>query len=235
METPVLTTLLTSSGVIIVSLLTGIFMLRGKRVDHKAAKEDKKDSLKSDLRVMFDDGLSHRIASHLMAGYITSEALRSLEKVYDVCKSRYGMNGDFDRRMVKVRAMPDSPPGAVRAPTESKPFILAVDDDPLALDIIRITLRGMYELKVIKSTSEVAPYLKDNRVDFIILDYRIDELTGLDLIPAIRETHKDVPIAMITSEESSDVIGEAIKLGVSEFLTKPFIASELRKAVERHI
>ena len=62
-------------------------------------------------------------------------------------------------------------------------------------------------------------------------------LNGFDLIPLIRALpeHKDTPIIIITTEGTMDHVNEAMTLGASDFIVKPFKPLELNNKVAKHI
>jgi DNA-binding response OmpR family regulator len=59
-------------------------------------------------------------------------------------------------------------------------------------------------------------------IDFVLLDWNLySKMTGLDVLKAIRDTDKDIPIIMITGESGTLNVIEAIKCGANDFTTKP--------------
>lgn len=72
-------------------------------------------------------------------------------------------------------------------------------------------------------------------VEFIISDWNMPEMTGLDLLTAIRgnDTLKDTPFLMITAEAEQGNIMLAVKAGVDNFIVKPFSAQILKEKIEK--
>jgi len=66
-----------------------------------------------------------------------------------------------------------------------------------------------------------------NKIDIVLSDYDMPVLNGLGLIEKIREKNKDIPIILGSAVESIDVVVDALRLGVSNFLKKPIQADEL--------
>jgi len=66
-----------------------------------------------------------------------------------------------------------------------------------------------------------------NRVDIILSDYSMPVLNGLELIAKIRAKNQDIPIILGTAVEDINVVVEALRLGVNNFLRKPIMAYEL--------
>lgn len=69
-------------------------------------------------------------------------------------------------------------------------------------------------------------------IDIILSDYNMPLLNGIEMIKHIREIDAKVPIVLVTAIQEVDVIIEALQLGVTNFLKKPIVASEMVHAVE---
>lgn len=69
-------------------------------------------------------------------------------------------------------------------------------------------------------------------IDIILSDYNMPLLNGIEMIKHIREIDAKVPIVLVTAIQEVDVIIEALQLGVTNFLKKPIVASEMIHAVE---
>jgi two-component system chemotaxis response regulator CheY len=68
----------------------------------------------------------------------------------------------------------------------------------------------------------------------VITDWNMREMSGLDLVKAIRETDKATPIIMVTTEAEKTRVVEAVQAGVSDYLIKPFKPEQLEAKVRRH-
>ncbi|MDP2944026.1 MAG: response regulator transcription factor [bacterium] len=106
--------------------------------------------------------------------------------------------------------------------------ILLVEDDP---DVVRSLLPALKEAGYVANaaTDGESGYLaaQTNEYELIILDYNLPKLNGREVIKKIRDAGLSTPIIMLTVhnelEEKIDLLG----LGVDDYLTKPFIFSEL--------
>ena len=67
----------------------------------------------------------------------------------------------------------------------------------------------------------------ENKIDIVLSDYDMPVLNGLGLISKIKKINPDIPIILGTAVEKIDVVVEALRLGVSNFLKKPIVAKEL--------
>ena len=119
----------------------------------------------------------------------------------------------------------------------SKPVVLAVDDVISMLRAIQYALHDRYKVYTLSKSSDVLDFLKTNKPDIILLDYMMPVLGGFDLIRIIKTLpeHKDTPIIMITTEGTHDHVNQAISLGASDFIVKPFKPKELSDKVTRQL
>jgi two-component system chemotaxis response regulator CheY len=116
--------------------------------------------------------------------------------------------------------------------------ILIVDDFPTMRKIIRQVLSQIGYLDVIEaSDGQVAlSVLKENPdVKFIISDWNMPNMTGVELLRAIRSNpaHSQVPFLMVTAEADKENIVEAVKNGANNYIVKPFNAATLREKIEK--
>ncbi len=119
-------------------------------------------------------------------------------------------------------------------PKENKEVILVVDDVPDAIEVVRRNLAPLgYRIVSAGSASEAMRMLKHTRFDLVITDYKMPELSGVDLIRYVRENHPDTEVVMITGYASVGGAVEAMKVGASEYLSKPFTDEELVESVQR--
>jgi signal transduction histidine kinase/CheY-like chemotaxis protein len=70
-------------------------------------------------------------------------------------------------------------------------------------------------------------------VDAVLCDYRMPELTGIDLLEAVRRHHPDIPFVMVTGEGSESVASEAISAGVTDYFTKAEVTDGFDLFAER--
>lgn len=116
-----------------------------------------------------------------------------------------------------------------------KKRILAVDDDVIVLTRISSILRNDYDLVTVNSGMRALKYLKLEKPDLILLDIRMAQQDGIETLRKIREKEecKDIPVIMLTGVESRDIVVESAKLGICDYLLKPFSSLELIKRVRR--
>jgi PleD family two-component response regulator len=122
-------------------------------------------------------------------------------------------------------------------PFADKPCVLIVDDVDSMLRSMQYALQDRYNVHVISKSENVMDFLQYRVPDLILLDYMMPILNGFDLIHMIKGVpeYVKIPIILITSEGTGDIVNKAMSLGASDFIVKPFKPSELNKKIEKHI
>jgi DNA-binding NtrC family response regulator len=116
--------------------------------------------------------------------------------------------------------------------------ILIVDDEPFNLDLLEQELADLgYSSERAGDGAQALEKIDKLNPDLVLLDYRMPEMNGIDVLREIRQRKKDLPVIMITAYGTIDVAVEAVKAGADDFVTKPFdsehLAMVVKKALER--
>lgn len=90
-----------------------------------------------------------------------------------------------------------------------------------------------YSVLTAASGAEGLTLVRDLHPDVLICDYQLPDITGLDLLRTLRREGFELPMILITAEGSEAVAVEAMRLGVSDYLIKPFDFDDLLDALER--
>lgn len=113
---------------------------------------------------------------------------------------------------------------------------LVVDDSTSMRRIIIRTLKelGCTDIREAASANAALPMLDEMNIDFIVCDWNMPGMKGIDLLRKIRSTEKlrGLPFLMVSAESNTDMMLEAIQCGVSNYLPKPFKPEILRKKIE---
>jgi len=113
-----------------------------------------------------------------------------------------------------------------------KPKILVVDDEPSILDNIQYALEadGMETLRLTEGLPAL-PLLARERIDLIVLDVGLPDISGVELCKEIRKAHA-TPIIFLTARtgEIDRVVG--LEIGADDYVTKPFSPKELAARVK---
>jgi two-component system response regulator PilR (NtrC family) len=127
----------------------------------------------------------------------------------------------------------DTPPQT--APT-SRPRILVVDDEPSMREMLRIVLRrDGYDVVVAASGNEAIQHLQGQPFDLLLSDIRMPDTSGVEVLRAAKQIDGNVVAFMMTAFASTESAVEALRLGASDYLTKPFSMDELRLKVRQHL
>lgn len=113
--------------------------------------------------------------------------------------------------------------------------ILAVDDTAVVLLRISETLRNEYEVITANSGVRALKYLKEEKPDLILLDIQMSPMDGIETLHKIRTmpNREDIPVIMLTGVEDKDIVLESAKLGICDYILKPFSSDELIKRIRR--
>ncbi|HEX5108307.1 MAG TPA: sigma-54 dependent transcriptional regulator [Vicinamibacterales bacterium] len=123
-----------------------------------------------------------------------------------------------------------------RPPAATAPRILVVDDESSLRDMLRIVLRrDGYEVLLAENGRAAIDVLKRERVDLLLSDIRMSEVSGVDVLKAAKEVNRDIVAFMMTAFASTETAVEAMRLGAVDYLTKPFSMDELRLKIQQHL
>lgn len=106
--------------------------------------------------------------------------------------------------------------------------ILIVEDDLVFCKMLQsLFTKNGYKAVYARSIGEAKTMIQEDTPDLIILDYKLPDANGLDLVMWMREESIHIKIIMLTRMHSESIMAEAIAKGVDHFLTKPFEPKEL--------
>ena len=105
--------------------------------------------------------------------------------------------------------------------------VLVVDDSRIMRNIVKNTFDQLklpvHFLEAFDGNNAMQ-VLTNNKVDLVLLDWNMPNLSGIDFLRQVRsqDSYKSIPIIMVTSESSKLSVVEAIKAGATAYITKPF-------------
>ncbi|PYR56623.1 MAG: hypothetical protein DMF85_15990 [Acidobacteria bacterium] len=122
-----------------------------------------------------------------------------------------------------------------------KPLLLAIDDEPGMLALIqRFAGPAGFDVVTNGSAKDAMARLAELPADVAIVDLRMPDIGGLDVLRAIRETHPQCQVILMTAHAAVDSAIEAVKLGALDYLSKPLdfdrlkdLLSSAREDIER--
>ena len=101
--------------------------------------------------------------------------------------------------------------------------VLAIDDDPAMLHLIRSFLQDRYQISIVNSGKAAVRFLEKHKPDLIFLDYLMPGWDGTTTLQLIRskEEMKDVPVVFLTGVTEKELVMECISLKPQGYLIKP--------------
>ena len=106
--------------------------------------------------------------------------------------------------------------------TGQPPLLLVVDDEPGILEIVgRFARRAGFDVVACSGGQAAIEQMQARGADLVMVDLRMPDVGGLDVLRAIRETDPQCQAVLMTGYGSLDTAVEAIKLGALDYLTKP--------------
>jgi two-component system chemotaxis response regulator CheY len=117
--------------------------------------------------------------------------------------------------------------------------ILIVDDSPIMRQVIKKTVRisgiDIGEIYEAGNGKEGLQQARDNWIDLILTDINMPEMDGITYIQELKgdEVLSSIPVIVISTEGRDEVVQEALSLGASDYITKPFKPEEIGNDVLR--
>lgn len=115
--------------------------------------------------------------------------------------------------------------------------ILIVDDFSTMRRIIKNLLRdlGFTNTQEADDGTTALPMLRAGDFDFLVTDWNMPGMTGIELLKQVRADAKlvSLPVLMVTAEAKRDQIVEAAQAGVNGYVVKPFTAQVLKEKIEK--
>lgn len=114
--------------------------------------------------------------------------------------------------------------------------ILIVDDEEGIRESLKLILSDHYDLILTSDGSQALDILKnDNSIGLVLLDIKMPQVNGLDVLKAIKEAYPDKKVVMVTGYRSVETASEASKHGADGYIVKPFKSEEILETVKKYI
>ena len=119
---------------------------------------------------------------------------------------------------------------------DDMPLILFVDDDPKAGELMmRFSEEADFDCQVFQDPGEALEFFKHHPVELIVSDLRMPNMSGNELLQAVREEDATIPFIIITGYANVDNAIEAMRHGATDFIKKPYDMDELQLLIERNL
>jgi two-component system response regulator HydG len=112
--------------------------------------------------------------------------------------------------------------------------ILVIDDDnDMCLLLNRFLSRHGYEVAGLNSGKSAIDWMKKNTPDLVLCDFRLEDMTGADMLNKINEMHPDTPVIIITGYSDVKDAVEVMKMGAFDYVTKPLFPDEILLTIKK--
>ena len=119
-----------------------------------------------------------------------------------------------------------------KSSNQQKKILMVEDEGEMCLLLNIILLGKDIEMDHVKTLGAAKAYLEKEQPNLVMLDNRLPDGLGLDLIPFIRSNYPDIKILMISGFHSAEVKDIALETGADAFLEKPFTKEQIYKSVQ---
>ncbi|MDF9795899.1 two-component system response regulator HydG [Catalinimonas alkaloidigena] len=109
-----------------------------------------------------------------------------------------------------------------------KPLVLVIDDDPSFCSLLKSFLsKNDYKVEEAHTAREGLRAVYDHNFDLVLIDYRLPDLDGLELLKNIKKKYFHLPVIIMTNYANIRTAVDAMKLGAFEYVTKPINPDEI--------
>jgi DNA-binding NtrC family response regulator len=113
--------------------------------------------------------------------------------------------------------------------------VLVVDDELGPREALRMILKDRYEVSLAEDGNSALGLIARERYDVVILDIKMPDRDGIEVLKIAKEMNPDVEVVMITAYATVNTAREAIRHGALDYLIKPFDKKDVEKVVEKGI
>jgi two-component system response regulator HydG len=112
--------------------------------------------------------------------------------------------------------------------------ILVIDDDnDMCLLLNRFLTRNGHEVTGMNSGQSAMEWMKKNQPDLVLCDFRLEDMTGAEMLVKIKETHPAAPVIIITGYSDVKDAVEVMKMGAYDYVTKPLFPDEILLTIKK--
>jgi two-component system, NtrC family, response regulator AtoC len=117
--------------------------------------------------------------------------------------------------------------------TNGKADILIVEDEKSIREALSFSLQDKYNLFIASNGKKALEIATSKSIDLALLDIRLPEINGMDVLKHIKEIDSSIPVIMITAVKTVESAVSAMKLGAYDYIIKPFDIHELMSLIEK--
>ncbi len=114
-----------------------------------------------------------------------------------------------------------------------RPVVLVVDDDEPLREALRLIFDPMFEVRLAGTGPEALSGLQRGAVDVAVVDLRMPGMSGIEFIERLKSLDPEIQTIILSGQNTFEMARKAVRLGVFDFLPKPFELQLLRTAVQQ--
>lgn len=112
--------------------------------------------------------------------------------------------------------------------------ILICDDEEGIRESLKLILEKDYDLTFAQNGDEAVLAMKASPADIAILDIKMPKKDGLETLKELKKVNPSSKIIIATGYKSVDIAQEALNLGASDYIVKPFDREKIKKVIQKH-
>lgn len=113
-----------------------------------------------------------------------------------------------------------------------RPKILVVDDDEDVQELCRVLLSDAgYDVDTVSDGMRAQQHVRERDYDLFLIDLMMPKMGGFELLQSLRDSSVDVPVVVLTSHGTTENAVACLRLGVKDFLIKPFCKEDLQMVI----
>ena len=117
--------------------------------------------------------------------------------------------------------------------SDRRPVVLVVDDDEPLREALRLIFDPMFEVRLAGTGPEALSGLQRGAVDVAVVDLRMPGMSGIEFIERLKSLDPEIQTIILSGQNTFEMARKAVRLGVCDFLPKPFELQLLRSAVQQ--
>ena len=111
--------------------------------------------------------------------------------------------------------------------------VLIIDDEEVIRRTIRLALEKEFDVTEVAGIAESLKIFDQSEPNLILLDIFLPEIDGMEGLHQFRQRSAKIPVILISGHATFKLAQEALRLGATDYLTKPFTTEELRQGIKR--
>lgn len=111
--------------------------------------------------------------------------------------------------------------------------MLIIDDDPIYRRLSSSILKERFNVFTAEVPSVAFNTLKTQKIDYVICDYRLPEMNGLEVLERIKADYPQIELIMISDSGDMDTVIEALRRGAVDYFKKPFTPADIWMSIEK--